>query len=285
MRMAVTMCHATRPKYTARSLAAVVAARDLYAEHFAVRIPILMHVEPGNADTIAVCQSIRKAGDHVVVNPLRKLVNRNTVAAIDHGFESGADFVVHVEDDILLAPDALAYFAWAAERFAVRADDGEPPFTAQPGAIATVTGYHREPDMPGSHSWWAARARNWFHPWAWGTWRDRWVVLREVIEVDEPLTWDIQVNTFMLLKDWCEVFPTLARAQNIGHYSSIHPGVFSPEWYREHHTLKHWAGHEAFGGNPPGPNLTELPWSYVGRDAAEDAQRVNEKAALTGVPA
>lgn len=279
MKLAITMTHATRPKYTQQSLASVVESRRACGM---LDVPIFAHVEPTHAQTISVCRALVRPGDEVVVNDLRKFVNRNTVAAIDHGFASGADFVVHVEDDTPLAPDALAYFAWAAERFASVEVDAR--FLPVPGSVVTVTGYHREPAMPSSSRWWEARARNWFHPWAWGTWRDRWDLLRTAIEVDDPMTWDVQVNTLMLLKDWCEVFPTLARSQNIGHYSSIHPGNYSPEWYAEHHTLKWWAGHEAFGGQPPGPNVAELPWTYAGRDAEEDAQRMHEKAAMIGAP-
>ena len=285
MRMAISMTHASRPKYTRQSVQSVLRARDaLGAEGRAV--PLFMHVEPGSIETHAICEAFARAGDQVVLNPLQKFVGRNTIAAIDHGFASGADFVVHCEDDTPLAPDALCYMRWAAERFA---DDwcmcrdsqhvSAPVCGVHLGhdAIATVAGYHREPEMPPSSRWSEVRSRNWFHPWAWGTWRSRWQELRRAIDVDHGPTWDIQVNTLMLSQDWCEVFPVLARSQNIGLYSSIHPGVFSPDWYREHHVLKHWAGSEsvsAFLATRRGG------WLYAGRDAGEDAHRVHEKAGI-----
>ena len=194
MRLAITMTHASRPKYTQRSLASVLAAREAIGRR---DVRIYAHVEPGNAATISVCQALARPGDEIVVNALRKFVNRNTVDAIDHGFATGADFVIHCEDDILMAPDALAFMLYAAERFTDPVDylvSPTAPYLPLAGSIMTVTGYHREAALPPWTRWWEVRSQSWFHPWLWGTWADRWALLRAGIVVDNRTTWDIQLG-------------------------------------------------------------------------------------------
>ena len=164
----------------------------------------------------------------VTLNPERFGCNRNTIAAIDGGFALGAPFVVHVEDDILLGPDALRYFEWASAMYL-----GDP-------RIISATTYNRVQAMPGTPEWTQARRRRWYHGWGWGTWRDRWERYRDRL-VDPAKTWDVRLNECRDADGLFEVYPILSRSQNIGRVSTLHKHL-KPEWFDEHHTVRFWSG-------------------------------------------
>jgi hypothetical protein len=221
---ALTSTHCFRPGYSAESLAHLRRCEGI-GDWL-----LLPHVEPGDDEVRALIEGIDFAECAPTWNPRVYGVNVNTALALEDACGRGADFILHVEDDVLLAPDALHFFAWAAERY------------AQDASVWAVTGYHREPEFPGTLRWWHARRRCWFSPWGWGTWPSRWRALAAHLRLLAPLTWDCQVNQIVIDHRLAEVYPILSRAQNIGWASSIHPDEYPPEFYKEHHTLQYWAG-------------------------------------------
>jgi hypothetical protein len=223
MKIAITMTAWKRPDYLRRALASLaVCAGDT---------PGLISVDESESgllnETVCVARSCSR---FALWMHRRYGCNQNTRDTIDFGFETyDADFVVHVEEDVLLAPDALDFFTWAAERFR---DDP---------AVFSATGYTRPPSNP-DQAVDPSRVlrRSWFHPWGFGLWRDRWEAVRGRIPVDGPATWDHYVNDYLVSGGMVEVAPELARSQNIGRISSI--GSLAPEWYDANHTLTSWAG-------------------------------------------
>jgi hypothetical protein len=166
--------------------------------------------------------------------------NLTTFAALDTAFGvTDTDYVVHVEDDVLLAADALAWFAWAGERYradlqvltvgAWRHDDGW-----QPDA--------QRPMNPEEHR--QCRRRAFFCCWGWATWRDRWTVMRAnwSRESDHTLSWDVRVSQLRGERGMVEVVPMISRAVNIGSMNGTHRG---------HHPLDYWRGMDADVTPPP----------------------------------
>ncbi len=231
MSLVLTMCHFDRPDYTRRSLEALRHCRGIGD------CLLLLHVEPGNPDVLRLCADVHFCRREIVVNEARLTADPNTIRAWDHAFAHG-DWLVHVEDDVCLAPDALEYFAWA--RDAYRTDP----------SVLAVTAYSR--DGGASH---AVSRRRWLSPWGLGLWRDRWERFRsDVVRITgtDPRTltrarlgrpgYDGALLYLALHHDLCEVYPSLGRAQNIGAESSIHDRA----WYADHHArivhCPEWAG-------------------------------------------
>lgn len=234
VKVALTMTHATRPEYSEQALACLASA--LRATPDVVSAAYLA-VEPGCLPVMDLCMAWQLAVEHdrgipvtVQLRSERYGVNRNTATVIDQAFTDGADAVLHCEDDCPVSVDALSYFGWAAERFR---DDS---------SIGTVTGYNRLPEMPPEAAWHDVATRAWFHPWTFLTWNDRWPALRAAIPERAAYTWDGYVLHEMQRRGWREAYPELSRCDNIGLCSSVHPDLYPPSFYAEHHKLKVHAG-------------------------------------------
>ncbi len=102
-RKVITMCHCLRPDYSRRVLHALGECVGI-ADYL-----ILPHVEPASEEVRAEIEAIDFAECLPTFNASRLGVNRNTENALLDGFAFG-DFVIHVEDDIVLAPDALLFY-------------------------------------------------------------------------------------------------------------------------------------------------------------------------------
>jgi hypothetical protein len=219
----ITMCHFKRPEYTRQAVESLRRCEGV-GDYL-----ILPHVEPGDDAVRAVVEGIDFAECVPTFNGERFGVALNTEMALADGFRH-ADFVVHVEDDVLCAPDALRYFEWCRDRFR------EDP------RVFSVTAYNRSEAPPPPSDWHRVRLRHWFHPLACATWRDRWHRFRGRLHC-APEGWDALLNwTFCGGNGpgWLrEAYPALSRAQHIGVVSSL--SAHSPEWYREHHDVRHWA--------------------------------------------
>ena len=89
--------------------------------------------------------------------------------------------------------------------------------------------------------WHTIKRRQWFTPWLWGTWDDRWKELeRKWVQIDSiDRAWAEHINT-SVRGDRFEVYPCLSRSQNIGAENGIH--VPSVEWHRKHQFNEEWEG-------------------------------------------
>eukprot|EP00939_MAST-03C_sp_MAST-3C-sp1_P001820 g1820.t1 len=243
-----------RPEYLKEVLNSLKHARGI--DRFDVRC----YVDPSplTEDVVGLCETFlakhrksyslfEKDYSAVVVNPVRFGCHPNKYSSAQKSFEDipNLDFLVVLEDDVVLAPDALEYFEWArheyrdsTEVFSVSAysDLCHLGLARQQTSLACVN-----PDRTRSNS--VLRRRH-FTPWAWATWKDRW-------EQDiGPFWsgWDSTMN-FALALDWVEetslfewvpnsttygkglrgtrfeIFPVLSRANNIGIERGVHSMV------------------------------------------------------------
>ena len=153
--------------------------------------------------------------------------NRTIFSALDKAFED-SDYVIHIEDDILVARDALGWFEWARDSYR---DDK---------FIFTVTDWrHPSGWLPDSerriwekeHS--QARREGFFCCWGWATWQDRWEEIKAnwTQKGDYELSWDVRISE--LRGDRVQIAPMISRAVNIGARLGTHRG---------HHPLKYWRG-------------------------------------------
>jgi hypothetical protein len=218
MKKVITMVLCDRPEYTRRVL------RALSQCHGVGDYLILPQIEPGNEAVIELAQAIDFAETRVTVNPRRYGIARNTYSAWAAGFRA-ADFIVHLEDDTVPAPDCLRYMEHC--RAAYRRDP----------AIFSVTAYHRYP-CPAEH-FFSIASRPRYTCWLVGLWRDRWEWARRQWS-SESHTYAIPLSRRVRRHRLREIYPLLSRAQNIGARDGVH--LKTPEWHRRHQHTKFWAG-------------------------------------------
>ena len=175
---------------------------------------ILFHVEPGCRPVLDLAREFAHPGKVVVENKALLGCTRNTYESLDHGFRHG-DFVIVFQDDDAPARDCLRYFEWARDRFEADRD------------VFSVSAYTKS--RVGPEHYYTARRVRCFTSLGWGTWRDRWIEMRENWPFGAPHSWDVGANR--LRGDRCEIRPDLARAQNIGAEDGVH--CSGPTWHRD----------------------------------------------------
>lgn len=187
---------------------------------------VFIHCEPGYPRVVEAARMSAIPNKEIVVNHKQLGCTLNINTALHHGFEH-SDYVIHVEDDILFAKDALRYFEWANQKFKY------DPF------VFTVGGYHKEVVSP--DKFYTYRRERWFTPWGWATWRDRYEFINHIISLNstETMSWD-EITNKCARGDRVQVIPLLSRTQNIGAVNGTYcPG---PEWHRENQFNEFWAG-------------------------------------------
>lgn len=116
----------------------------------------------------------------VNINEKQKGCEANIKQAMELGFQH-ADFVILLEDDILVAKDGLQWMEWARNTFG----DDESYFD--------VSGYsdncHKPKEQLHQNYFFSAAKRKHFTPWMWGIWRDRFEPIHQ-----QYRGWDLQMN-------------------------------------------------------------------------------------------
>lgn len=112
----ITLVAYNRPSYLQRVLDCLARCRGIE------KYTVFMFLEPVNPEVEAVARKFTAAQRTVIyVNPVTFGFPHNLRQAVEVGF-THADFCILVEDDILLAEDALEYFEWAREAYAKDGD-------------------------------------------------------------------------------------------------------------------------------------------------------------------
>lgn len=230
----ITTVHFNRPDYTRQCLDHL--SRCVGIENYT----LLAYVEPGNEEVISLLRNFSACQSEVTVHPHRFGCNRNTKETLFRGFER-SDYVIHLEDDVLFAPDTLLYFEWARQ--------------FHDSNLLSISAYHRSTEPADPH---LILHRLWFCPWGWATWKNRWETIQDHVTWDPP-SWDCH---FARQKAWpiSELHPAWSRSQNIGALSGIH--VPSPEWHQSHQHVPSWIGttdqicHTFYGLNEQPPSTS-----------------------------
>ena len=241
-----------RPDYLRQVVAALGQCRGIE------KYTVMFFLEPGNAEVVSAAlefQAASAAARVVVhVNPINFGFPHNLRQALEVGFTQ-AEFVILVEDDIVLAPDALEYIEWARFKYAEDTDVFTVSAYGDIGHAPNVTAKLE----PGEDH--RAARRGHFTPWGWGMWLDRYIEIAHIYT-----GWDAQMNFRMahleqgpdysngmfglgLRKARKEVFPLLSRANNIGFEGGIHAKWFDKDKMKEMQYLFHNTAAEV----KPGP--------------------------------
>lgn len=218
MRKVITLVLYNRPVYTG---AVLQALRNCYGIEDYLILP---HIEPGNDDVIELARSIDFAQVEVVLNKERFGTGRNTYLAWQHGFKR-ADFIIHLEDDTVPAPDCLRYMEHC--RAAYRNNH----------SIFSASAYNQLFCHPSQYYHISRRAT--YTCWIVGLWRNRWDWIKSRWSPD-PTRYGEYMANYLAKYHLHEIYPLLSRSQNIGAECGMH--VPSPEWHRKHQHTRYWAG-------------------------------------------
>lgn len=221
--LSITLCR--RPKYT-----------KILLEHLSQcfnidQYSIFIYCEPVNEEVINLAKNFRQDLTTVIINPIKFGCNKNILQALDNGLSIN-DFHIHLEDDTIPGKDFLIYCEWCRNHYANNLD------------VFSVSGYANSNNKTDQfiekndrHE--GVATRNWFTPWGWATWRDRWNIVRNHLftyQDTKHISWDVVLHN--LIRDKKECFPIIARVQNIGAEDGEYcPG---PEWHKINQYNEYW---------------------------------------------
>ena len=221
----ITMPVWGRPQYAFKALESLSHCAGI--EHYL----LLIHIDGACHQDMKKLACSVEFCERIVVEHGEKLgCNGNTRHALAHGFKE-SNFVIHVEEDVVLAPDTLRWFEWAnqfgsdADIFTVNAWRHDVGWLPESGSPKPADEDQKASKIP------------FFNCWGWATWIDRW---REIDAgwtngTDLSLSWDVKVSE--IRGNRMGIQPHISRAMNIGSGGGVHRGDC---------LLTHWAGIEGF---------------------------------------
>lgn len=173
------------------------------------------------------------------VNSERLDCNRNIFKCLDYGFKH-SDYVIHIEDDIILARDALLYLEHCNKTY----KDDRSIFS-----VCTYNRYSHRTYQPKSST--TIFRQQHFDPWGWATWKDRWEeeirdnwqfgygprYNKEGEKVLDQGGWDVNMQT-IIREDQRRINPNYSRSKNIGEYGRHTPSV---DYHRQVHNIQYWS--------------------------------------------
>lgn len=192
---------------------------------------IFIYCEPTNMEVIELAQKFRPQQTQVIINPYRFGCNKNIYQALYNGFSQN-NFHIHLEDDTVPARDFLIYCEWANTQYIDNSD------------VFSISGYvnsnnKMEQFIERNTLYNESMLRNWFTPWGWATWRDRWLSVKDFILPflnTQGISWDVVLHRNIKNKKEC--FPMVSRIQNIG----AENGTFCPgaDWHFKNQYNEYW---------------------------------------------
>ena len=163
-----------RPEYTKRVIDGLKNCKGIE------KYKLLAFIEPGYEEVTKLFSDIDFVDKNIYINECVLGINGNTFQAISHGFKY-SDYVIHLEDDTVPAPDTLEYFEWAGKEY------------KENGHIFTVCGYNKVDEVK-KKDYHTVFQKSWFTPWGWAIWEDRWELVDNAWDSNEKLSWDVFVN-------------------------------------------------------------------------------------------
>ncbi len=246
-----------RPHYLLPVIESLVVAIEELDE----TVGLVANVEPSpvQEEVVGLIKSISLPTTvHVTLNPHRIGLQRNTITALDRAWTLAIlrdeDFVLHLEDDLLVAPDGLRLAAWMRD---IYREEDRVPFVSLTNAYANE--YGERYGVPPREDWFSVWRSQYFECHVWGAWRSGWEELRAVWPHQWPNEWAARVNGYERAVDWrpglmgdrFQIRPCLSRSYSIGEFGEHHSG---PDDQREHNP-EIWSGDlgsEAFAASYTG---------------------------------
>ena len=216
MKINIAISAYNRPEYSRRSLAAILGAKGYSPEKYAIYCSIDCD-ENGETNDEVFSLYARHGFTHSITT--KKLgCNYNVKRALDIAWEDNPDFVLLIEDDIIISDDALQYVEWAAKKYK---DDLS---VRTVGLWKSKNGWDFSKPLSKSEMF-KINEQVWFTCWGWGTWSDRWKEMKDTWTTgndSHKTSWDVVLYNH--LKERKEVVPSISRAYNCGEFGGTHRG-------------------------------------------------------------
>jgi hypothetical protein len=188
--------------------------------------------EPVNDEVIEIAKKFRPEKSYLIINNKKLGCNWNIFQCLNIGFDN-SNFHIHLEDDTIPGKDFLRYCEWGKTEYENNLD------------IFCISGYvnvnnHTEHYFPRSDDINLICRRNWFTPWGWASWKDRWdavkVNLFNKLKRQPSFSWDCHLHN--LIREKYEIFPAVSRIQNIG----ANNGTYVPNatWHKNNQYNEFW---------------------------------------------
>lgn len=227
----ITMCVWKRPEVLRKTLHAMERV-----DHIGNYRLVVFCDGGGGSTGYAVREMVRKiefAETEVHHSRTNLGCNTSTRKALARGFEL-SDFVIHIEEDIVMAPDSLLFMEWAKTACNL-------PEVWTVSLWRHPSGWLHQYGKPfpiGERIQTKAQRHGGMWIWGWATWRDRWDVMNAnwTGGTDHTLSWDTCLTRLRHSLGKVAVCPLVSRAQNVGE-GGIH---------RDGSYLDYWAGSEGF---------------------------------------
>jgi hypothetical protein len=216
MKINIAISAYNRPEYSQRSLAALLGAKGYSLNKYKIFCAMDCY-ENGdwNKEVYDVYTNFRISP---FVAKQKQGCNYTVKKALELAWEDGPDFVLLIEDDIIISDDALMYIEWAAEKYK---DDSS---VRTIGLWGHDNGYALgTPLTDGEHG--KVMRQNYFTCWGWGTWKDRWEEMLTTWTTGDDshdTSWDVIVSSH--LGERVEILPSISRAYNCGEHGGTHRG-------------------------------------------------------------
>lgn len=186
---------------------------------------IFIHCEPSNNEVIELAKRFRPDQTKLIINSVKYGCNKNIYHCLKNGFDTN-NYHIHFEDDTVPGKDCLRYFEWAGNEY------------EKDNNIFSVTSYSKFKNKEELDTSKVLRNK-WFTPWGWATWVDRWREIDEFLysNLNGIDSWDLIIDK-SLRKDRYEIYPLIARTQNIG----AELGTYCPnaEWHKDNQYNEFW---------------------------------------------
>lgn len=220
----ITMCHWRRPEYSRDSI-------NHLSRCFGIKdYSVFIHIDgKGDANVKIECERLKP---HVKALKITKHqshlgCNQTTRLALTEGF-AHSDYVIHCEDDVLLAKDSLRFFEWA---FQFESDKTLFTTNAWRHHYGWLPKPHQDrPWIPGHERW--VSTFTGFFVWGWATWKSRWKEMERgwTKGKDREKSWDTAL-TREVRAGRLSLLPLIGRSNNIGAKLGTHRGAaWIPHW-------------------------------------------------------
>ncbi len=197
---------------------------------------VISYVEPENQDVINVVKDKRYVdmfGEHiVVVNDTLKGGTENERISLTHGFDL-SDYVIFVEDDLLLYKDSLEFHEYCCQKFY----EDKDVFNI---TLLNVSFGNLNPYI----YMYGIGKRRQFSPAGFGIWRDRFDRINDMKlwDFDRKVSMDCHIGQNI---HGNEIYPKISRIQNIGAMKGMYTrnkhwhlfNQFCIIWARSYETL------------------------------------------------
>ena len=218
MKINIAISAYNRPEYSRRSIAAIFGAKGFTPEKHRIFCAMDCYADGSfNQEVFNIYEFFGIIPD---VAEQKRGCNYNVRRALELAWEDTPDFVLMIEDDIIISDDALQYIEWAAEKY------------KNDHSVHTIGlwGHDKGPSLPVSEKDYGKVMRqSYFTCWGWGTWKDRWEEMLATWTTGDDshdTSWDVVLSSH--LGEMEEILPVISRAYNCGEHGGTHRGKAWP---------------------------------------------------------